>query len=75
MKGVLSRRSPHVSGLANVRAGLLMAPTLGERGHRSLARRLVSARRATYVAIVAARPHPRLILASPEPAVAESTVC
>jgi hypothetical protein len=33
-------------------------PTLGERRHRRLARRLIAVRRAAYVTIVAARPHP-----------------
>jgi hypothetical protein len=35
---------------------LLASPALGERCHRSLARRFM--RRATYLAVVAARPHP-----------------
>jgi hypothetical protein len=43
---------PHVSGLANGRAGLFPPPALGERYHRSLARRRIAVRQRAVFEVV-----------------------
>src|SRR5262245_50528598 len=44
------------------RLALVASPALSERRHRRFACRLVAVRRAAYLAVVAARPHPMAVL-------------
>jgi hypothetical protein len=59
--GALMRTRPQESDDAR-RHCLLPPPAFHERRHRGLARRLIAMRGAADVAVVAARPHPMMVL-------------